>query len=138
MSVKNVSKLRVLYADTDAMGVVYHMNYLRWFEFGRAELLRQLGIPYAEIEKKGYNLPLTEVHCYYLFPARYDDLVTIETQITFLRRASIKFNYEIWNETHERLLVEGETVHACINEQGKIVRIPSFITEKIVLKSEGE
>ena len=131
MSTKNLTKIRVIYADTDAMGIVYHTNYIKWFEIGRAELLRELGSPYAQIELSGYNLPLTEVSCHYLYPARYDQIVVIETEIVYLRRASVKFNYVIRDEKQERVLVEGESVHACINAQGKVVRIPADISEKI-------
>ena len=131
MSKKNLTKIRVIYADTDALGIVYHTNYIKWFEIGRGELLRELGIPYSQIENMGYNLPLTEVNCHYLSPARYDQIVLIETQIIFVTRASIKFRFLIWDEKQEKTLVEGESVHACINKQGKIVRIPREIIEKI-------
>ena len=131
MSKKNLTKIRVIYADTDALGIVYHTNYIKWFEIGRGELLRELGIPYSQIENMGYNLPLTEVNCHYLYPARYDQIVLIETQIIFVTRASIKFRFLIWDEKQEKTLVEGESVHACLNKQGKIVRIPREITEKI-------
>ena len=77
MSKKNLTKIRVIYADTDALGIVYHTNYIKWFEIGRGELLRELGIPYSQIENMGYNLPLTEVNCHYLYPARYDQIVFI-------------------------------------------------------------
>ncbi|MDO8720670.1 MAG: thioesterase family protein [Syntrophales bacterium] len=131
MSKKNLTKIRVIYADTDALGIVYHTNYIKWFEIGRGELLRELGIPYSQIENMGYYLPLTEVNCHYLCPARYDQIVLIETQIIFVKRASIKFRFLIWDEKQEKTLVEGESVHACINKQGKLVRIPREITEKI-------
>jgi acyl-CoA thioester hydrolase len=131
LSKKNLTKIRVTYADTDAMGIVYHTNYIKWFEIGRAELLRELGIPYSKIEIMGYNLPLTEVNCHYLYPARYDQVVLVETEILFLKRATVKFSYSIYDETKEKVLVEGESVHACLNKQGKIVRIPADIADKI-------
>ncbi|MGZ3592261.1 MAG: acyl-CoA thioesterase [Syntrophales bacterium] len=123
--------IRVIYADTDAMGIVYHTNYIKWFEIGRTELLRSVGIVYAELEAQGYNLPLTEVYCNYLFPAKYDQIVVVETELEYLKRASMKFIYTIWDEDREKALVEGYTVHACINDLGKIVRIPQFILEKV-------
>ncbi|MGZ3577583.1 MAG: acyl-CoA thioesterase [Syntrophales bacterium] len=123
--------IRVIYADTDAMGIVYHTNYIKWFEIGRTELLRGVGIVYAEMEAQGYNLPLTEVYCNYLFPAKYDQIVVVETELEYLKRASMKFIYTIWDEDREKALVEGYTVHACINDLGKIVRIPQFILEKV-------
>ena len=113
------------------MGIVYHTNYIKWFEIGRAELLRELGIPYSQIEAMGYNLPLTEVHCHYLYPARYDQNVLVETEIVYSRRASVKFSYLIFDEEKVKILVEGESVHACLNRQGKIVRVPADIAEKI-------
>jgi acyl-CoA thioester hydrolase len=113
------------------MGIVYHTNYIKWFEIGRTELLRNGGIVYAEMEAQGYNLPLTEVYCNYLFLARYDQVIVVETELEYIRRASMKFVYTIWDEDREKGLVEGYTVHACTNRLGKIVRIPAFILEKV-------
>ena len=127
----NIAKVRVIYADTDAMGIVYHTNYIKWFEFGRAELLREIGVVYANLARQGYHLPLTEVHCHYRAPARYDQLLLVETEIDYIRRASIKFLSTIWDEKKETMLVEGHTVHACTNGQGKIARIPLEVIEKI-------
>ena len=128
---KNHVKIRVIYADTDAMGIVYHTNYIKWFEIGRTELLRSVGIVYSEVEVQGYNLPLTEAYCHYLLPAKYDQIIIVETEMEYLKRASMKFNYTIWDEDKEKILVEGYTVHACTNNLGKIVRIPPFIVKKI-------
>jgi acyl-CoA thioester hydrolase len=128
---KNHVKIRVIYADTDAMGIVYHTNYIKWFEIGRTELLRSMGIVYAEIESQGYNLPLTEAYCHYLLPAKYDQIIVVETEMEYMKRASMKFNYTISDEDKEKILVEGYTVHACTNNIGKIVRLPSFIVEKL-------
>jgi acyl-CoA thioester hydrolase len=124
-------KVRVIYADTDAMGIVYHTNYIKWFEIGRTELLRNSGVVYADLESQGYQLPLTEVYCNYLLPARYDQILIVETELEMMRRASMKFGYVIWDEDKEKRLVEGYTVHACVNSDGKIVRIPSNIIVKI-------
>lgn len=124
------------------MGIVYHTNYIKWFEIGRTELLRKIGLIYAEIESQGYNLPVMEAYCHYLLPARYDQILTVETELDYLKRASMKFNYMIWDEDMKKALVEGYTVHACTNHQGKIVRIPSVIIDKIsehnLLKQEQE
>jgi len=128
---KNVLKIRVIYADTDAMGVVYHTNYIKWFEIGRTELLREMGIVYAELESMGYNLPVVKVSCHYLAPARYDEIIMVETEIEYLKMASIKFNYAIWDEKKENILVEGYTTHAFTSNGGKIVRPPKAIVEKI-------
>lgn len=125
----NFTKVRVIYADTDAMGIVYHTNYIRWFELGRNELMRQLGVAYTELEKLGLNLPLTKVSCHYLSPARYDQLLVIETGFDYIKRASIRFNSKIWDENREKILVEGYTIHACTNREGKIRRIPPLLLE---------
>jgi acyl-CoA thioester hydrolase len=122
---------RVTYADTDAMGVAYHSNYFKWFEMGRTEYLRNLGIPYKEIEKKGFLLPVVSAYCKYIKPARYDDLLRIETMFTEVKRASIKIHYEIFLEDSEIELVNGYTMHALTDKEGKIRRIPDFIIKKI-------
>ncbi len=113
------------------MGIVYHTNYIRWFEIGRIELLRKMGITYSEVEKDGFYLPVTRVYCHYHLPAHYDEIVLVETRIAYLKRASIKFTYLIWDESRENLLTEGYTIHACTDRDGKIIRIPSVITDKI-------
>lgn len=113
------------------MGIVYHTNYIRWFEIGRIELLRKMGITYSEVEKDGFYLPVTRVYCHYHLPAHYDEIVLVETRIAYLKHASIKFTYLIWDESRENLLTEGYTIHACTDRDGKIIRIPSVITDKI-------
>ena len=128
---KNISKIRVIYADTDAMGIVYHTNYIKWFEIGRTELLRDMGITYAAFESRGFNLPLTKAYCHYMLPARYDQILLIETDIEYIKRASVKFNCAIWDEKQEKMLVEGYTVHACTNGEGKVVRIPEDVMAMI-------
>jgi acyl-CoA thioester hydrolase len=128
---RNPVKIRVIYADTDAMGIVYHTNYIRWFEIGRNELFRDMRIRYAEIEAAGYNLPLTQVYCHYLLPTHYDDVVLVETEIEYVKWVSIKFSYQIWDETRQNVLSEGSTIHACTDKSGKIIRIPKALTEKI-------
>lgn len=127
---KTVNKIRVIYADTDAMGIVYHTNYIKWFEVGRNEFMRENGFKYGNLEQNGYYLPLTKVYCHYLLPARYDDVVLVETTIDYFRRVSLKFDYEIWDEKREMCLVEGSTVHAFTRE-GKIARPPLEFAEKL-------
>jgi acyl-CoA thioester hydrolase len=121
----------VIYADTDAMGIVYHTNYIKWFEIGRGELFRQMDMTYAWVEEQGYGMPLTEVYAHYLSPAQYDQLLLVETEIGYVKRASIRFNYTIWDEFREKALVEGHSVHAFVDQSRRIVRIPSFITDRI-------
>jgi acyl-CoA thioester hydrolase len=119
----NVTTYRVIYGDTDQMGVVYYANYLRWFERGRGELLRACGIPYATIERRGMHFPVTELSCRYFRPAHYDDLIVIDTRITSVTRASLTFTYGITREAEAMLLASGSTKHACVDGQGKIMRI---------------
>lgn len=129
MSVHNLTKVRVLFADTDAMGVVYHTNYIKWFEMGRNELMRQLGVPYTELANLSLNLPLINVNCEYLKFALYDQLLTVETQFAYIKRATIRFDSRIWDEDMKNQLVEGYTIHACTNNEGKIRRIPKLLLE---------
>jgi acyl-CoA thioester hydrolase len=96
--------LRVRYAETDQMAVVYNANYIIWFEVGRVELLRQLGFSYAEMEQDGMHLPVVEVKCRYKHPARYDDEVTIRTRLAQLRASLLGFHYEIVRKSDGRLL----------------------------------
>lgn len=113
------------------MGIVYHTNYIRWFEIGRTELFRDMGILYTEVEASGFNLPLTQVYCHYLLPTQYDDVVLVETDIDYMKRASIKFSYVIRIETRHNPVTEGYTIHACTDRNGQIVRIPPVITDRI-------
>ena len=119
----HLTSYRVIYGDTDKMGVVYYANYLRWFELGRSELLREMGTPYAAIEERGMHFPVAEVSCRYFRAARYDDLILIETQLTSVSRASLNFTYQIRREADATLLASGSTKHACIDNQGRILRI---------------
>ncbi len=122
------TEYRVIYGDTDNMGVAYHANYLRWFEIGRAELFRFLGMTYKSIEEKGYFLPVSEVYCKYSDSARYDDLIVIETAVDDSLRAGMKFNYRILRKDDEVELVQGFTKHAYVDSSGRVIRPPRFIT----------
>jgi acyl-CoA thioester hydrolase len=116
-------QVRVRYAETDQMGIVYYANYLVWFELGRVELLRSLGLAYSQLEKEHECiLPVVEATCRYRSPARYDDEILIETRPAMLRQSVLKFAYRIWrkpsDEGEERkLLAEGETVHVVCDDQ---------------------
>ena len=112
--------IRVRYGDTDQMGFAYYGNYLRWFEIGRAELLRSLGQSYRDIEAGGVWLPVLEAHCRYSRPARYDDVVVIETGVLDLRRASVRFGYRILRERAEELLATGWTEHCYIDRKSVV------------------
>jgi acyl-CoA thioester hydrolase len=127
----NVTSYRVIYGDTDQMGVVYYANYLSWFERGRSEFLRQIGLPYSTIERQGFHFPVTEVHCRYANSARYDDVVRIETDLVELGRASLSFVYRITRETNQDLLATGRTKHACIDQAGKVTRMPAMLLDAL-------
>lgn len=105
-------RLRVRYAETDQMGVVYYSNFLVWFEIGRVELLRQLGFDYKSMEvDDDCFIPVVEVNCRYKSPARYDDELIVETRVTGVRGAVLKFRYRITRVSDQQLLAEGETTH---------------------------
>ncbi len=121
--------LRVRYGDTDQMGFAYYAHYLRWFEIGRAEMLRSLGRTYRSVEEAGVSLPVLEAACRYHKPARYDDEVTIETGVAELRRASVRFGYRVRRGSDRELLAEGTTEHCFMNREGKPVRPPRELVE---------
>jgi len=114
--------IRVRYGDTDQMGFAYYAHYLRWFEIGRAEMLRALGSSYREVEESGIQLPVLEARCRYLEPARYDDEIRIETGVLELRRASVRFAYHIVREADGKRLAVGETEHCFLDRAGKPTR----------------
>ena len=122
---------RVIYGDTDNMGQAYYGNYFRWFEIGRNELFRSLGLAYATVESRGIFLPVAETYCKYSLPARYDDFLTIETSLDSRLKGAIKFDYRIFGQDEKTLLAQGYTKHACLNREGKVVRPPQFIKEII-------
>lgn len=116
------AEVRVRYAETDAMGVVYHANYLAWFEVGRTEWLRQQGVPYTEFEARGLFVPVVEVQARYLSPARYDDVLQIETTVSDLSPARVTFAYRISREGV--LLCEGRSNHGFMSrESGRPVAL---------------
>ena len=118
----NIHQVRVRYAETDQMGIVYYANYLVWFELGRVELLRSLGMAYSQLETEHECiLPVVEANCRYRAPARYDDEILIETRPSLLRSSVVKFSYRILrkpdNGEEPKLLAEGETVHVVCDDQ---------------------
>lgn len=131
LKLTNRTSYRVIYGDTDQMGVVYYANYLRWFERGRSEFLRQIGLPYSTIEREGIHFPVVEVTCRYAQSARYDELIRIETALAEVGRASLSFEYRIQLEAANTILATGTTKHASINASGQIVRIPKNLLDAI-------
>jgi acyl-CoA thioester hydrolase len=120
---------RVLYADTDQMGVVYHGNYFRWFEAGRAIYMRRRGASYNDVERNGIQLPVVEAHASYLKPARYDDVLTIRAWIGELGLAQLRFEYEVVRDGEA--LVRGFTRHASIARDGRPVRLPDEVRQAL-------
>ncbi len=128
------TQVRVRYAETDQMGIVYYANYLVWFELGRVELLRSLGLAYSRLEDDhGCILPVVEARCRYRAPARYDDEILIETRPAMLRGSVLKFAYRIYRkldqkEKERELLAEGETVHVVCDDQLQRKPLPERYT----------
>ena len=125
----SVSTLRVRYAETDKMGVVYYANYLVWFEVGRADLLRSLGWSYRDMEIAGISLPVIEAHCHYLRPARYDDEIDVKTEGRMLSPVRMEFEYQVVKSQDGTLAAEGKTVHAALDASGKPCRLPARVRE---------
>jgi acyl-CoA thioester hydrolase len=125
----SVSSLRVRYAETDKMGVVYYANYLVWFEVARADLLRSLGWTYREMEIAGISLPVIEAHCQYLRPARYDDEIDVKTKGRMLSPVRMEFEYHVIRKTDQTIAAKGKTVHAAVDAAGKPCRLPARVRE---------
>lgn len=121
--------VRVRYADVDQMGVAYYANYLKWFEVGRSEMFRALGLPYRAVEEQGILMPVSEVFCKFVSSARYDEVLIIETRLDPTVRAGMKFEYRIFAETARQLVAKGYTRHAFVDPNGRVVRPPPFLAE---------
>jgi acyl-CoA thioester hydrolase len=128
MSQAHTVSIRVRYAETDQMGVVYYANHFVWFEVGRVELMRSLGFDYREIEEQAQCfLPVVEANCRYKAPARYDDLLTLETRVLNQRTSMIRFGYRLLRDTpgaEPVLLAEGETVHVVVDRAMQRTELP--------------
>ena len=124
------TQIRVIYGDTDQMGIVYYANYLRFFESGRTEFLRAKGLRYREIEERlRIRLPVVEASVSYRSSARYDDLITVETNLEEVRRVSARFGYRVHRDGE--LLATGHTVHACLALDGRVQRMPAEMREAL-------
>jgi acyl-CoA thioester hydrolase len=122
---ETVSRVRVRYAETDQMGVVYYANYFVWFEVGRTDLLRDSGLTYRELEAEGVSLPVIEAHCEYHRPARYDDDLEIVTTGALLSPVRVEFTYRIVKSQDGAELATGRTVHAVLDRDGSPCRLPA-------------
>ncbi len=125
------TKNRVIYGDTDKMGYAYNANYLRWFEMGRSEMFRSMGLSYKTIESRGVFLPVSEAFCKFLAPIQYDDMLVIETSLDTGIKGGMKFDYCIKSEDSKRTHAKGYTKHAFMDKNGRVVRPPDFIKELI-------
>jgi acyl-CoA thioester hydrolase len=122
-------QVTVRYAETDMMGIVYHANYLPWFEVGRTTLLKEIGVPYRKLEEEGYRLPVLEVSAKYVRPAVYDDTLEIVTTLRDRPLLRIYLEYEV--RRGDELLATGTTVHAFVDREGRPVRPPAWAVEML-------
>ncbi len=123
--------MRVRYAETDTMGVVYYANYFVWFEVARCDLLRAVGATYRELEARGVLLPVIEAHCEFRDSARYDDDLEIATTGALLSPVRVEFRYEIVRQADRALLATGRTVHAAVDDRGRPRRLPADVREAL-------
>ena len=134
--------LRVRYAETDKMGIVYYANYLIWFEIGRTEFCRARGFSYRDMEESDDAfLVVAESYCRYKAPAYYDDELLVRTHITELRRRSLRFGYEIVRVTDDQIISEGETGHVVTDANGRVRSFPQGYAERLlappIIKSQS-
>lgn len=130
------SRLRVRYAETDQMGVVYYANYFIWFEVGRTDWLREAGWTYRQMEQGGVSLPVIEAHAEYRRAARYDDDLEIRSAATLLTPVRLRFDYQIWRDGEEAPLATGHTVHAAMDPNGRPCRLPQAVRELLASMSK--
>lgn len=128
----SIIKERIRYAETDKMGVVYHSNYYLYMEIGRSDYIRKRGLNYSDIEAKGYYMFVTETNCKYFKPAKYEEIITVETILEKIKGAFLQFKYII-SSTNGDVLAEGKTSHAFTNLTGKPKKIPEDI-HKVLTK----
>lgn len=122
-------KIRVRYAETDQAGMAHHSAFLPWFEEGRVALLRHLGKPYQEFEAEGLHFPVREAFCRYWSPARFDEVLVVSTVVEEVGGASIRFGYRVTRDPDGILIAEGYTLHAYVNDEGKVQRLPREVRE---------
>lgn len=120
---------RVSYGETDTMGVLYYGEYFHIFERGRGDFIRFLGLSYMTVEERGLFLPVREAQCRYRSPARYDDLIQLRLCLSQFGRASLTFDYTLYDEGKERIMATGFTQHACVNADGKPIAVPVWFKE---------
>jgi acyl-CoA thioester hydrolase len=124
---QSISRVRVRYAETDQMGVVYYANYLIWFEVGRTDLLRGAGWSYRDMEAEGFSLPVIEARCAYHDSAKYDDELEVRTTGALVSRVRIEFTYAIVRASDAATIATGSTVHASLDRHGRPCRLPERV-----------
>jgi len=128
----SVTRLRVRYAETDKMGIVYYANYFVWFEVARTDLLRELGWSYREMEHAGVSLPVIEARCDYRRPAKYDDEIDVRTEGRMISPIRMQFDYEVVRVEDGVVAASGRTVHAALDPDGRPCRLPPRVAEVFV------
>ena len=131
------ARLKVRYAETDQMRVAHHSNYIVWFELARVGLFKKLDIDIADLEGRGYYIPVLEVSARYLRPARFGEEITIQATLTGRSRAKLTFGYIVKNESGD-ILCEGKSVHGFMNAQYKAVRPPEIYKQKVARTEESQ
>jgi acyl-CoA thioester hydrolase len=121
--------VRVRYAETDKMGVVYHANYFVWIEVGRCEFIRAVGKSYRDLEVSGIGLPVIEAYCEFKSPARYDDELQVKTWGELISPARVEFRYEISRPSDATVNAVGHTIHAAVDQTGRPCRLPDYIRD---------
>jgi acyl-CoA thioester hydrolase len=130
--IKHVTPIRIRYADTDQMRFAYYGKYFEYFEQGRSDLLREIGLPYPDIEEMGLILPVIEAHATYKKPSKYDDLIKVITYLKDPPVARVRLDYEVFDESEDELIADGYTIHSFVNaESGRPTRAPAQFLEAI-------
>lgn len=125
------TQIRVRYAEVDQMGVVHHSKYFEYFEMGRTEALRACGMNYRDIEREGYYLVIAKATCSFKAPARYDDLLTLETWVEKITRMRIDHAYRLWRDEKRQLVAEASTTLGCVDREGRLREVPESLVELI-------
>ena len=134
-----MTSVRVRYPETDRMGVVYHANYLVWFELGRTELMRRIGTSYRDLEERErLYFPVTEARIRYIAPARYDESLEVETRLASVGGARVRFEYVVRRRSDRQLLSTGFTEHASVGEDGRPRRLPAELRDRLVVHAEPQ
>jgi len=119
----NETKIKVRYVETDQMGIVHHSNYYPWFEIGRTEFIKEIGMTYSDMEAQNVMLPLVESSCKYIIGAKYEDELTIQTWIEELTGAKIVFKYQVVRDLDNKVIAKGSTTHAFVNKEFRVMNL---------------